>query len=99
MLVDGSSSKCDAMLFGESALPASSSLLSSQMSADETELRASSVSTTTVEATASGSSPPSSEGQQDHIESLLRRLPNKLTLNQKSLPNSVLNAHGPVLPY
>ena len=98
MTVDGSSSKHDALLFEESALPVSSSLLSSQMSAGETELRTSSVSATTVEAMASDSSPPSSEGQQDHIESLLQRLPDNLTLNKKSPPNSVLDVHGTALP-
>ena len=82
LMFEGYRSQRDAMLFGESALPVSSSLLSPQMSADGTELRASSVSATTVEATASGSPPPSTEGQQDHIESLLQRLPDDLTLNQ-----------------
>jgi len=70
LMFDGSSSKCDAMLFDESAPPVSSSLLSPPMSADGTELRASSVSATTVEAMVSDSSPPSSEGQQDHIFTL-----------------------------
>jgi len=83
LIFEGNRSQRDAMLFGESALPVSSSILFSQMSADETELRTSSISATTVEATASGSSPPSSEGQQDHIESLLQRLPDDLTLDQK----------------
>jgi len=97
LMFRGNRYQCDAMLSEESALPVSSSILSSQMYASETEFRTSSVSATTVKAPASGSSPPSSEGQQDHIESLLQRLPNKLTLNQKSSPNSVLDVRGPAL--
>jgi len=93
---DGSSSKCDAMLFDETAPPVLSSLLSPQMSADGTELHASSVSATTVEATASDSSLPSSEGQQDHIESLLQRLPNNLTLNQKQRAEAFIRSRANV---
>jgi len=62
LMFEGDRSQRHAVLFGESALPVSSSLLSPQMSAGETELRASSISATTVEATALGSTPPSSEG-------------------------------------
>jgi len=39
--------------------------------------------TALVDTKASSSSSPSYEGQLDHIESLLRSLPNDLTLNQK----------------
>jgi len=53
------------------------------MSAGETARSASSVYSAIDEAAASGSSTPSSEGQQDHIESLLQRLPDDLTLDQK----------------
>jgi len=53
------------------------------MPADGTVRLASSVSSTTADAKASGSPPPSPEGQLDHIESLLRSLPDDLTLNQK----------------
>jgi len=56
------------------------------MSAGETVLRASSVSTAIDEATASSSSTPSTEGLQDHIESLLQRLPDDLTLPSTILP-------------
>jgi len=45
LMFEGNRSQRDALLFGESALPVSSSSLSSQMSADGTELRTSSVST------------------------------------------------------
>jgi len=86
------------MLSEEYALPVSSSPLYTTMSAERAVLRASSVSATTVEVTASGSSPPSpSEDQLYHIESLLRSLPDDLTLNGKLLPNSMLEAHGPAL--
>ena len=98
LMVDGNRPQRDTLLFGESALPVSSSSLSSQMSAGETELHASSVSTAIDEAMASGSSTSSSEGQQDHIESLLQRLPDKLPLNQKSSPNSVLGVCELALP-
>ena len=75
LMFDGSNSNCDAVLSEESALPVSSSPLSKMMSADGTELRASSVSATTVEATASAgssSSSPPPEGQLDHIGRLRR---------------------------
>jgi len=98
-MLDGSSFDCDTMLSEELALPVSSSPLSTMVSAEGTELRTSSVSATTVEATASGSSPPSSEGQLDHIESLLRSLPDDLTLNGKLSPNPVLEAHVPVCSF
>jgi len=98
LIFDGSSSNGDSMLFEEYALPVSSSPLSTTMSAEGVALRASSVSATTVEVTASGSSPPSpSEGQLYHIESLLRSLPHDLTLNGKLLPNPMLEVHGPSL--
>jgi len=83
---------------GESASPVPSGRQSSQVPAGETALRASSVSTAIDEATASSPSTPSTEGSQDHIESLLRRLPGKIPLNQKSSPNSVVGACEPILP-
>jgi len=83
LMFNSSSSNCDTMLFEESALPVLSSPPSTLVSTDGTELRASSITAATVEATASGSSPSSSEGQLDHIESLLCSLPNDLTLDQK----------------
>ena len=93
-MFDSNSSNCDATLFEESALPVSSSPLSSPMLTDGTELRASSVTAATVEATASGSS--SSEGQLDHIESLLRSLPDDLTLNQKQRAESFIRSRANV---
>jgi len=68
------------------------------MSVGETALRTSSVSTAIDEATASSSSTPSTEGLQDHIESLLQRLPDKTSLNQKSLPYSAVGVGKTVLP-
>ena len=53
------------------------------MSAGETPLRASSVSTAIDEAMAFSSSTRSTEGLQDHIESLLQHRPDDLTLDQK----------------
>jgi len=98
LLLDGSSSHCDSVLSEESLLPVSSSPASTMMSADGTVLRASSISAATVEAMASGSSPPSpSEGQLDHIESLLHSLPDDFTLNEKLSPDSALEAHRPAL--
>jgi len=82
-MAKGDKSQSDILFWGESASPAPSSSLSSQMLAGETALRASSVSTTIDEATASSSSTPSTEGLQDHIEGLLQRLPDDLTLDQK----------------
>jgi len=69
------------------------------MSAGETALRASSVSTAMDDVTASSSSTPSTEGLQDHIESLLQRLPDMIPLSQKSSPNSVVGVSEPILPY
>jgi len=43
--------------------------------------------------TASDSSTPSSEGQQDHIESLLQRLPDDLTLDQKQRAETFIHSH------
>jgi len=65
LMVEGNESPCDTLFWGES------DSLSSQGSAGKTALRASSVSTAIDEATASSSSTRSSEGLQDHIESLL----------------------------
>jgi len=97
LMLNGDKSQRDTLLFGESTSPVSSTSLPSQVTVGETELRASSVSTA-IDEMASDSSTPSSEGQQDHIESLLQRLPDNKTLYKKSSPNSVLNAHGPILP-
>jgi len=92
-----SSSNCDAVLSKESALPVLSSPLSHPMLIDETELRTSSVSTATVEATASDSSSSfSSEGQLDHIESLLCSLPDDLTLNQKQHAETFIRSRANV---
>jgi len=99
LMFDSSSSNCDVMLSEESILRVSSSPLSHLMSTDGTELCASSVSEATVEATASGSSSSSSEGQLDHIGSLLRSLPDDLTLNEKLPHNPVLNVCEPALPF
>jgi len=61
-MVEGNRSQCDTLFWGESASPVSLSSLSSQMSAGEIALCASSVSTAIDEAMASSSSTPSSEG-------------------------------------
>ena len=50
------------------------------------------------EATASSSSTPSTEGLQDHIESLLQRLPDTISLKQKSPPSSVAGASKCISP-
>jgi len=81
---------------GEFASPVPFGSSSSQVPADETALRAASVSTATDDATASSSSTPSTEGLQDHIESLLQHLPDEISLNQKSSPNSMVGVPKPV---
>jgi len=98
LLAKGNKSQYDALFWGESASPVPSDSPSLQMSAGETVLRASSVSTAIDEVTASSSSTPSSEGPHDHIESLLQRLPDKISLNQKSPPNSVVGAYKCISP-
>jgi len=98
LMAKGDKSHCDALVMGESASPVSSDSPSSHTSVSETALRASSVSTAIDEATASSSSTPSTEGLQDHIASLLQRLPDKISLNQKSSPNSVVGVYEPMLP-
>jgi len=80
---DSSSPFCASHLFQEPFLPATSSSTPSPVSADGTVHLASSVSSATADAKASGCSSPSSEGQLDHMESLLHRLPDDLTLEQK----------------
>jgi len=57
---------------------------------------ASSVSSATVDAKASGSSSPSSEGQLDHIESLLHSLPDDLTLDQNYRAEEFIRARANV---
>ena len=83
MSTDGSNPLCVSQLFKEPSLPAPPNSSLNPVPADGTVRLASSVSSTTVDAKASGSSSPSPEGQLDHIESLLRSLPDDLTLDQK----------------
>jgi len=87
---------CASQLFKEPSLPAPPSLTPNPVPADGTVRLASSVSSTTVDAKASGSSFPSSEGQLDHIESLLRSLPDDLTLNQKCRAEEFIRARAKV---
>jgi len=94
----GDKSQYDALFWGESASPVPSDSPSAQMPVGKTALRASSVSTAIDEALASSSSTPSTEGLQDHIESLLQRLPHKISLNQKSLLSSVVGVSKCILP-
>jgi len=98
LLAKGDKSQDDALFWGESASPVPSDSPSAQMAVGETALHASSVSTAMDEATASSSSTPSTEGLQDHIESLLQRLPDKISLNQKSPSYSVVGVGKAVLP-
>jgi len=95
----GDKSQYDVLFWGESASPAPLGSSSSQVSADETVLHAASVSTATDNAMASSSSTPSTEGLQDHIESSLQRLPDKISLNQKSSPNSMVGANATIPPH
>jgi len=97
-LAKGDQRQYDTLFLGESALPAPPCSPSSQSPVGETALRASSVSTA-GEATASSSSTPSSEGTQDHIEGLLQRLPDINSLNQKSLPHSVVGTRRNMAPW
>jgi len=62
---------------------------------DGTELRASSVSTATVEVTAPDSS-SSSESQLDHIDGLLCSLPDDLTLDQKQCAETFIRSRASV---
>jgi len=98
-MFDGSSFSCDAMLSNESALPVSSSPLSNMIWTDGTELRASSVSTATVEATAPDSPSSSSEGQLDHIEGLLCSLPDGHTSKEMQTPDPALDLNKPALQF
>jgi len=99
LMAKGDKSQYDALFLRESASPVSSGSPSSRMSAGETALCASSVSTAIDDVTASNSSTPSTEGLQDHIESLLQRLPDMIPLNQKSSLKSVVGVSEPILPY
>jgi len=90
-MFDGSSNSCDSMLSDESALPVSSSLLSEMMLTDGTELRASSISSATAEATIPDSS--SSEGQLGHIDGLLHSLPTDLTSKQRHRAETFIRSH------
>jgi len=96
LMAKGDKSQYDTLFWGESASPVSSGGPSSQMSAGETVLHASSLSTAIVEATASSSSTPSTEGPQDHIESLLQRLPDDLTLDQKQRAETFIRSRANV---
>ena len=82
MSTDDNNPFCVSQLFKEPSLPAPPSLSPNPVPADGTVRLASSVSSTAVDAKASGSSLPSPEGPLDHIESLLRSLPDDLTLNK-----------------
>jgi len=95
-MAKGDKSQYDALFLGESASPVPLGSSSSQVSADETALRAASVSTATDDATASSSSTPSTEGLQDHIESLLQRLPDDLTLDQKQHAETFIRSRANV---
>jgi len=95
LMFDGSSFSCNTKLSNESALPVSSSPLSDLMWTGETELRASSVSSATVGATAPHSS-SSSEGQLDHVDGLLRSLPHDLTLDQKHRAETFIRSRANV---
>jgi len=96
MTTDSSSPFCASQLFQEPFLPATSSLSPNPVSADGTVRLASPVSSATVDAKASGSTPPFSEGQLDHIESLLQRLPDNLTLEQKHRAEEFIRARANV---
>jgi len=84
---------CDSGLFDESVLSASPGCLSAMVTTDETDARASSVAATTAEASAAGSSSPSSEVQPDHISSLLCNLPTDLTPEQKYRAEHFIRSH------
>ena len=92
MSTDGNSPFCASQLFKEPPLPATSSLSLDPVLADGTVRLASSVTSATVDAEASGSLVPFSEGQLDHIESLLRSLPDDLTLDQKHRAEEFIRA-------
>jgi len=96
LLAKGDKSQYGALFLEESASPVPSDSPSTQMPVGETALHASSVSTATDEAMASSSSTPSIEGLQDHIESLLQRLPDDLTLNQKQHAETFIRSHANV---
>ena len=96
MSTDDNSPFCVSQLFKEPSLPAPPSLSPNPVPADGTVRLASSVSSAAVDAKASGSSPPSSEGPLDHIESLLRSLPDDLTLNQKHRAEEFIRARANV---
>jgi len=66
------------------------------VSADGAVRLASSVSSATADAKVSGSSPSSSEGELGHIESLLRSLPDDLTLDQKHHAGDFIRARARV---
>jgi len=92
MSTDGSNPFCVFQLFEEPSLPAPPSSSPNSVPADGTVRLASSVFSMTVDAKVSGSSPPSPEGQLDHIESLLRSLPDDLTLNQECRAEEFIRA-------
>jgi len=96
-LAKGDQPQYDTLFWGESALSALPSSPSSPAPASETALRASSV-LAADEAMASGSSTPSSEGTQDHIEGLLKRSPDTNSLNEKLLSHSVVGACRNIAP-
>jgi len=96
-LAKGDQPQYDTLFWGESALPAPPCSPSSPAPASETALRASSV-LAADEAMASGSSTPSSQGTQDHIEGLLQRSPDINSLNQKLLSRSVVGACRNIAP-
>jgi len=66
-----SNTLCDSMLSDECVVPVSSSLQLATVPTDGTELRASSISTVTLDATDPDSYSSSAGDQQDHISSLL----------------------------
>jgi len=95
-MAKGDKSQYDAVFLGESASPVPFGSSSSQVSADETALRAASVSTAMDDATASRPSTHSTEGLQDHIESLLQRLPDDLTLDQTQCAETFIRSRANV---
>ena len=83
LLFADSNAWCDFILSDESVVPVSSSLQPAMAPMEGTELRTSSVSATTSDATDLDSSSSPSGDQLEHIESLLCSLPLDLTSDQR----------------
>ena len=99
-LTDSDNPFCDSVPTDESVIPVSFSSPPSTVTAGETALRlASSVSTATVDASASDSSISSSEDGMEHIEGLLHSLPDNLTLNQKQRAETFIRSRANVFSH